>query len=109
MSVPDPPATQVEVENPEAAANNTTGANGVFMAEDNVEPEANVVPEANENLEASVTPIPTDGVVPPPRPHTMELAYNRDMELVTVHWPVLVPPTGPGRQYDYHVQQRPPV
>ena len=68
-----------------------------------MEPEANVVPEA------SVTPVPTDGDVAPPSPHIMELAYNRDMELVTVRWPVLVPPTGPGPQYDYHVQQRPPV
>ena len=41
-------------------------------------PKANVVPEANVNPEASVTPISTDGAIPPPRPHTMETAYNRE-------------------------------
>ena len=109
MTVQDPLVVDhMEVENVEAATN-TPEANDHVLADDRVEPEANAVPEANGNLEASATPVPTNGVVPPPRPHTMELAYNRDMELVTVCWPVLVPPTGPGPQYDYHVQQRPPV
>ena len=98
----------MEVKNNEAATN-TVEANDPVLAEDHVEPEANVVPEANVNPEASVTPAPTNGAVPPPRPHTMETAYNRDGELVIVRWPILVPPTSPGPQYDYHVQQRPQV
>ena len=61
------------------------------MAEDNVEPEANVEAEAT---------------IPPPRPHTIEQAFNREGELVTVRWPIMVPPTAPGLQYDYHVEQR---
>ena len=69
------------------------------MAEGNVDPEANVVPEATVNAEA---------IVPPPRPCTIEQAYDRG-QLVTVRWPVLVPPTAPGPQYDYHVEQRPQV
>ena len=94
----DPPATQVEVENTEVATN-TTEANDIVMAEDNLEPEAHVVPEATENAEANV---------PPPRPHTIEQAYDHG-QLVTVRWPILVPPTAPGPQYDYHVEQRPQV
>ena len=95
----------MEVENNEAATN-TAEANGPVLAEDHVEPKANVVHEANVNPEASVMPVLTDGAVPPPRPHTMEQAYNHG-QLVTVRWPVLVPPTAPGPQYDYHVEQRP--
>ena len=45
-------------------------------------------------------------IVPPPMPHTMEQAYNRG-ELVSVKWPIPVPPSAPGPQYDYHVEQRP--
>ena len=78
----------MEVENTEAATNNATDS---VMAEDNVEPEANV------NADTAVTPITSDGVVPPPRPHTMERAFNRG-ELVTVSWPVMVPPTAPDPQ-----------
>ena len=37
----------------------------------------------------------------------MECAYNRGGELVTVIWPIMVSPTAPGPQYDYHVEQRP--
>ena len=75
------------------------------MAEDNVEPEATVVPEAQEQHDATVN---AEATVPPPRPHTIEQAYNRG-KLVKVRWPVLVPPTAPGPQYDYHVEQRPQV
>ena len=91
----------MEVDNTEAAAINATEANDSVMAEDNVEPEAHV------NVEATVTPITSDGVVPPPRPHTMEKAFNRGGQLVTVKRPIMVPPTTPGPQYDYHVEQRP--
>ena len=101
--MPDPPVLeQMEVENPEAATNNATEANDTVMAEDNVEPEANV------NADTTVTPITSDGAVPPPRPHTMERVFNHG-ELVTVRWPIMVPPTAPGPQYDYHVEQRPQV
>ena len=92
----------MEVENPEAPTNNATEANDSVMAEDNVNPEANV------NAEATVTPMISDGAVPPPRPHTMERAFNCG-ELVTVRWPIMVPPTAPEPQYDYHVEQRPQV
>ena len=80
--VPDPPVLErTEVENTEATTNNATEANDSVMAEDSVEPEANV------NVEATV---------PPPRPHTMEQAVNREGQLVTVRWPIMVPPTTPG-------------
>ena len=36
----------------------------------------------------------------------MECAFYQG-ELVTVRWPIMVPPTAPGPQYDYHVEQRP--
>ena len=73
LIVPDPPVIdQMDVENNEAATNNATEANDPVMAEDNVEPEPNV------NAEATVKPIITDGVVPPPQPHTMERAFNRE-------------------------------
>ena len=66
----DPPVlNQMEVETNEAATN-TAEANDRVLAEDHVEPEANV------NLEASVTLVPIDGAIPPPRPHTMEQAFN---------------------------------
>ena len=105
VTVQDPPIVDhMEVENNEAATN-TAEANDPVLAEDHVEPEANVVSEANVNLEASAMPVPTNGAFPPPRPHTMERAFNRDGELVTVRWPILVPPTAPGPQYDYHVEQ----
>ena len=48
VSVPDPPAPEVEVENPEAATTNASEANDVVMADANVELEPTSVPEANE-------------------------------------------------------------
>ena len=73
--VPDPPVHEaMEVEANEAATTVTTEANDVVMAEDHVAPEDNVVPEAHEQPEANVD---ADATVPPPRPHTIEQAYNR--------------------------------
>ena len=60
------------------------------MAEDSVEP------EAKENVEASVSPVLTVGVVPPPWPHNMETTFNREGQLITVYWPIMIPPTTPG-------------
>ena len=115
MPVPDPPAHQVEVENLKAATTNTNEANDVVMAEANVETAPTNVPEANDATapEASVVQ-PDDSViatalVPPPRPHTIEQAYNYG-QLITVKWPVLVPPpNASGPQFDYHVEHRPLV
>ena len=77
--VPDPPVVeQMEIENTEAATNNATEANDPLMVEDNVEPKANV------NAEATVMQITIDGDVPPPQPHTMERAFNREGQLVIV-------------------------
>ena len=84
-----PPATQVEVNNIEATTNTNTEANDVFMTEANVAPEVNVVPkviapevnaapDVNQQPEATAT-----APVPPPRPHTIEQAYNYG-QLVTV-------------------------
>ena len=87
--MPDPPATQVEVENPEAATNNTTEANDVVMAEATVAPEANVVPEviapeANVAPDANLQPeVNATTLVPPPRPHTLEQAFYQG-QLTTV-------------------------
>ena len=108
----DPPAPEVEVTNTEAATNNE--ANDVVMAEGNVAPEANVVPDvaapeayaapdANLQLEANAS-----APIPPPRPHTIEQAYDRG-QLVTVRWPILVPPPAPGPQFAYHVEHMPQV
>ena len=78
----DPPAHQVEVENLEAATTNTNAANDVVMAEASVEPAPTNMPEANAATapEASVvqpeTTIVATAPVPPPRPHTIEQAYN---------------------------------
>ena len=95
----------MEVENTEAATNNDTEANDVVMAEDNVEPEANVVPEAHVQPEDHVD---AEATFPSPRPHTIEQAFDHG-QLVTMKWPIMVPPTAPGSQYDYHVEQRPQV
>ena len=97
MHVPDPPAQQVEVENVEAATTNTNEANDVVMAEANVEPAPSNMPEVNAATapEASVVQpeatVAATAPVPPPRPYTIEQAYNHG-ELITVRWPVLVPP-----------------
>ena len=97
----DPPATQVEVDNIEATTNTHTEANDVVMAEANMAPEANVVqevnaPEANAAPEANLQPdVNADAPVPPPRPHTIGLAFDRGQP-VMVRWPILVPPPAPG-------------
>ena len=110
-NVSDPPAPEVEVNNTEAATNVNTEANDVVMAEANVALEVNTVPEATAapkailQLEAHVN---ADAPVPPPRPHTIELAFDRDQP-VMVRWPILVPPPAPGPQFDYHVEHRPQV
>ena len=107
----DPPAREVEVTNTEAATNINTEANDVVMAEANVMPEANVVPEVNApeaNAAPEANPLPeanASALVPPPRPHTIEQAYNRG-QLVTVRWPILVPPPALGPQFDYHVEHK---
>ena len=113
--MPDPPAHQVEVENLEAATTNTHEANDVVMAEASVEPAPTNVREANDATapEASVVQpeasVVATAPVPPPRPHTIEQAYNHG-QLITVKWPVLVPPpNASGPQFDYHIEHRPQV
>ena len=104
--MPDPPVIEdTEVENTEAATNNDTEAIDIVMAEDNVAPEANVMPEAQVQPEATMH---LKAIVPCSRPHTIEQAFDHG-QLVTVKWPIMVPPTSPGPQYDYHVEQRPQV
>ena len=102
--MPDPPAHQVEVENLEAATTNTNEANDVVMDEANVEPAPTNVPEVNEandatSPEASVvqpnTSVNATAPVPPPRPHTIEQAFNYG-QLITVKWPFLTPPPAAG-------------
>ena len=90
----------MEVENNEAATNTAIEANDPVMVEDNVDPEANM------DAEATVTPVITDRAIPPPRTHTMELVFDHDDHLVTIHWPIMIPPTALGPQYDYHVERR---
>ena len=101
----DPPAPQVEVENPKAATTNASEADDIVMAEANVELATTSVPEANaatapEASEATAPEAPVvqpeasaaaTAPVPPPRPYTIEQAYNHG-ELITVRWPILVPP-----------------
>ena len=114
VPVPDPPAHQVEVENLEAAPTNTNEAHDIVMAEASVEPAPTNIPGANAATapEASIVqPEATVVATAPvllPRPHTIEQAYNHG-QLITVRWPILVPPPAPGPQFDYHVEHRPQV
>ena len=115
VPVPNPPARQVEVENLEAATTNANEANDIVMAEANVELAPTSVSEANEAtaFEAPVVQpeasVAATAHVPPPRPYTIEQAYNHG-QLTTVRWPILVPPpTASGPQFDYHVEHRPQV
>ena len=118
VPVPDPRAHQVEVENLEAATTNTNEANDVVMAEANVEPAPTKVSEANEANDATapeacvVQPdvsVDATALVLPSRPHTIEQAYNHG-QLITVKWPVLVPPPHvSGPQFDYHIKHTPQV
>ena len=75
----------MEVENLEAATTNTNEAYDVVMAEASVEPAPTNTPEANVATAATapeasiVQPEPSvvaTAPVPPPRPHTIEQAYN---------------------------------
>ena len=62
MSVPDPPAHQVEVENLEAATTNTNEATDAVMAEANVEPPPTQEPEVSEANDATASvPAPAAG------------------------------------------------
>src|SRR4051812_27119004 len=70
-----------------------------------VSPAPNTVPEAKEANEANVD---ATAPVPSPRPHTIEQAFNYG-QLITVKWPLLVPPPAAGPQFDYHVEHRPRV
>ena len=112
---PYSPITKVEVENLEAATTNTNEANDIVMAEASVEPAPTNMPEVNVATapEASVVQAEASVVstapIPPPRPHTIEQAYNQG-QLITVRWPVLVPPPNvSGPQFDYHIEHRPQV
>ena len=124
-NVSDPPASEVEVNNLEAATNINTEANDVVMAKATVAPEATAVPEVQapkapaapeantEAHEANVAPEAqiNDNVnapVPPPRPHTIELAFDHGQP-VMVRWPILTPPPAVGPQFEYHVEHRPQV
>ena len=74
----DPPTTPVEVDNIVAATNNTTEANDVVMAEDNVAPAVNTVLEATDAPATNVQPETSANAtapVLPPRPHTIEHAF----------------------------------
>ena len=62
VSVPDPPAHQVEVENLEAATTNTNEATDTVMAEANVEPTPTQEPEVSEANDATASvPAPAAG------------------------------------------------
>ena len=82
VSVPDPPAQQVEIENLEAATTNTNEANDIVMAEANVEPVPSTVPEVNADNAPDASIVQPEATVAatapvlPPRPYTIEQAYN---------------------------------
>ena len=61
--VTDPPARQVEVENLEAATNNTTEATDAVMAEANVEPSPTKAPEVSEATDPA-TSVPKSAAGP---------------------------------------------
>ena len=62
MTVTDPPARQVEVENLEAATTNTNEATDAVMAEANVEPSPTEAPEVSEATDATASiPAPAAG------------------------------------------------
>src|SRR3954466_14339680 len=64
--------------------------------------EANAASALEANVYASAP-------VPPPRPHTIEQAFNYG-QLIYVKWPVLTPPpAAAGPQLDHHVDHRPQV
>ena len=105
----------MEVEHPEADTTNTNEADDIVMAEANVEPVPSPIQEVNaENApEASVAQpeatVAATAPVPPPRPYTIEQAYNHG-ELITVRWHILVPPpTVSGPQFYCHIEHRPQV
>ena len=80
VPVPDPPACQLEVENLEAATSTTNEATDAVMAEANVELAPTNVPEANAATAPEAPVVQPDtfatAPVPPPRPYTIEQAYN---------------------------------
>ena len=99
MIVPEPPVHEAtEVEENAAATTITNEANDVSMAEHTVQSEDITATKDN------VHPSTLDVVVPPPVPHTRAVNHG---ELITIRWPIFIPPTTPGPQYDYHVEQRP--
>ena len=62
VTVTDPPARQVEVENLEAATTNTNEATNAVMAEANVEPSPTQAPEDNKATEPTASvPAPAAG------------------------------------------------
>ena len=63
VSVPDPPAHQVEVENLEAATTNTNEATDAVMAEANVEPSPTKAPEVSEATDPA-TSVPESAAGP---------------------------------------------
>jgi hypothetical protein len=90
--VPDlPVVATTEVPTPDAA----TEANDIVMAEVNASHDAtpqSEAPEATEDLQPSSSDVATT----PPVPHTMARAFNREGELISIKWPIMMPPIAPG-------------
>ena len=79
VSVPDPLAHQVEVENLEAATTNTNEATGAVMAEANVEPPPTQEPEVSEANDATASmPAPATG--PPTIMLSIGLRYRSQFQ-----------------------------